>query len=139
MARARPMTIVSLEMDTDLRTISARRKFLRKVARGYKLKNRQSVCYVNKAMSRFRLVTNLEGAVFLIMPEIDEGAKLSVFLEISRTLTRLSRGRPIQSKFGDLHENTKIRIARRKELAKKRAAKKKGAKKATKKKGTRKR
>jgi hypothetical protein len=105
------MRIVACEDKTDLRTVISKSKYLQKIAKQYKLKSNQAVCFTNKALTRFRLVFKVSKALFMCVPEIDEGAKHSVYLKISEELAKLA-GIKNRIKFDFFKDTAKKRITR---------------------------
>jgi hypothetical protein len=100
--------------EIDLRFVTARRKFLRDVARTYQLRSGECVVYTNTALTRFRLVLRIQGAVFLCIPEIDMDSKRSVYLHISEELSRLA-GKAPRIKLEEIKKITVSRIKKRKD------------------------
>jgi len=106
------MHIIACEDKTDLRTINARSIFLKRVDHQFKLRNGQAVCFTNKAMTRFRLVFKFSNALFMCIPEIDSGAKYSIYLRISEELSALTNLKGVSLKFEFFTDQTKKRIER---------------------------
>jgi len=107
------MKIIAYEDRVDLRKVTAKSKYLRHVARTYKVKDQQAVCFTNKALNRFRLVFKINNALFMCVPEIDETSKYSVYLRISEELSALTGIKSkIHVQLGLLSEFTKERIKR---------------------------
>jgi len=119
------MRIVACEDRTDLRTITARSKFLRKVDKEFHLKNDQAVCYTNKVMTRFRLVFKFGNAVFMCIPEIDEQSKYSIYLRISEELSTLTRTKGVALQFEFFTDYTKERLKRQRVRKKRKTARRK--------------
>ena len=107
------MQIVGCEDRKDLRTVVSKSAYLRKVAREYKLKSNQAICFTNKTMTRFRLVFKINNALFMCVPEIDEQAQYSVYLKISDQLALLA-GIKGRIKFDFFSTYAKGRIKRQK-------------------------
>jgi len=108
------MQIIACEDRTDLRTIISKSKFLHRVAKEYRLRNDQAVCFTNKALTRFRLVFKVGKALFMCIPEIDDTEKHSVYLKISEQLAVLA-GIKSRIKFDFFRDHTKGRILRQKQ------------------------
>jgi hypothetical protein len=100
------MKIIACEDQIDLRTIVSQSKFLTRIAKRYKLRNDQAVCYTNKAFTRFRLVMRVGKALFMCIPEIDDSDKYSIYLKISEELARIA-GIDSLIKFGELKREAK--------------------------------
>jgi hypothetical protein len=126
MARKPLLSIVHLELEHDLRTVSARSSSLRRIIKRYKVKEREVVCYINRAMSRFRLVLLLGGVGYLLVPETDEGSKLSVFLRLSEEMGRWTKFARDGDAVVAVSNITAVRIEHRRKWAKR--PKKKGQK-----------
>jgi len=105
------MQIVGCEDRKDLRTVVSKSRYLRKVAKEYRLRNNQAICFTNKTMTRFRLVFKVNNALFMCVPEIDEQSQYSVYLKISDQLALLA-GIKGRVKFDFLATYAKGRIKR---------------------------
>ena len=106
------LKIAECEDDIDLRTISARATFLRRLERRYKLKDLDVVCFTNKTRTRFRLVLKIRGLMLMCVPEVDDRTKYSTYLRVNETLTRLGGLKSAIVKLDKLSDFTKTRIAR---------------------------
>lgn len=127
-ARGSPISIVHVEDDANLRTVSWNQGFLDEVKDEYRLTHGKAVLYVNVAQDRFRLVVCFYGMAMLLLPPItDADRRLSLYLQVSQYLRKFSGYAKLQSFLSDQIENTKERIERRKRLAQ--AAKKRRRKK----------
>ena len=107
------MRIIGYTEDIDLRTVVSKSQYLQGVARSYALKHQESVCFTNKARTRFRLVLRVHETVFLCIPEIDEKSKLSVYLRISEELAKLAQLKDTRIKLELVTNFTKLRIENR--------------------------
>lgn len=122
------MRIVGCEDRKDLRTVTAKSVYLKKVARECHLKNNEAFCFTNKAMTRFRLVYKINKALFMCVPEIDEQSKYSVYLKISEQLAAFAGIKSVV-KFDVFTAVAKARIKRQKGRKKAAARKAKKVKK----------
>jgi hypothetical protein len=112
----RYLRIAECEDDIDLRTISARTTFLRRLDRRYKLKDLDVVCFTNKARTRFRLVMKMRTLLMMCVPEIDDQTKHSTYLRVNETLARLGGLKSAIVKLDELSTFTKARIERIKKI-----------------------
>ena len=107
------MHIVGCEDRKDLRTVTAKSAYLKKVARECHLRDGEAFCFTNKALTRFRLVFKINKALFMCVPEIDEQSKYSVYLKISEQLAQFAGIKSIV-KFDVFAAVAKERIKRQK-------------------------
>jgi hypothetical protein len=112
--RRKPLlSIVHLELEHDLRTVSARSSSMRRVIKAHSVGDREVVCYINRAMTRFRLVLSLGGVAYLVVPETDEKSKLSIFLQLSEEMSRWTRFAEDEKAIGEVSAITSTKIERR--------------------------
>jgi hypothetical protein len=71
-----PLELVAWEHEVDLRTVSHKAAWLKKVAKKYKLKNGQAVLYSNKAWDRFRAVQLINGLPIVLLFPVEETYEL---------------------------------------------------------------
>lgn len=71
-----PLELVSWEREVDLRKVSHRAGWLRRVTKKFKLKNGQAVLYSNKAWDRFRAVQLINGLPVVILFPVEESYEL---------------------------------------------------------------
>lgn len=121
MSRA-PIRIVGYTAKVDLRKCTARKKYLDKLARHFKMKNGDAICFTNKLQNRFRLVLKLNNMMFMCVPEIDnQDNKLSIYLRVSEELSRLAGLRGPRIELELLAQSTQERITRRAALRRSRS------------------
>jgi hypothetical protein len=96
----------------DLRSITSQSSFLQETIKKYHLQHLDAVLYTNTAITRFRLVMNIQGTGFLCIPEIDEMSKHSLYLKISEVLSRLSGVSHVVVSIKDISTKIKERIER---------------------------
>jgi hypothetical protein len=89
-ARKPPIEFVAYEEEVNLLTVSWNQRFLEQVKKEYGLKHGQAVVYRNVARDRWRLVACFYGLAVLILPPVDKEARLSLDLEVSRFLKKMS-------------------------------------------------
>jgi len=104
------LSIKGCEDDIDLRIISSRATFLRRIEKKYKMKNFDVVCFTNKTHTRFRLVLKIQGMTLMCIPEIEDTAKYSTYLKVNKALANLGGFSPAVVKLETLAEYTKDRI-----------------------------
>ncbi len=118
------LSVVGFEDDVDLRTISGRSSFLRRVERSYKMKDLGVVCFTNKVHTRFRLVLKIRGVMLMCVPEIDDKTKYSTYLRVNEALTHLGGLSSPLIELDNLSSFTKGRIKRVQSLKKNKRKKK---------------
>lgn len=120
----RYLSIKGCEDEIDLRTVSARTTFLKRMDRNYKMKDLDVVCFTNKLRTRFRLVLKVRDVMLMCVPEVeaDQRRKYSMYLRVSESLAKLGGLATAVVKLGDLTDFTKERIVRIKKRRKSIAA-----------------
>jgi hypothetical protein len=89
-ARKPPIEFVAYEEEVNLLSVSWNQGFLDSVKKEYLLQHGQAVVYRNVARDRWRLVACFYGLAVLILPPVDKEARLSLDLEVSRFLKKMS-------------------------------------------------
>lgn len=89
-ARKPPIEIIAYTEGENLNTVSWNQRFLESVKQENDLKHGQAVLYRNVARDRWRLVCCFYDLAVLILPPVDKEARLSLDLEVSRFLRKLS-------------------------------------------------
>jgi len=122
-----PIRIVGYTSRVDLRKCTARKNYLDKLAKHFKMKNGEAICFTNKAQNRFRLVMKMNDMMFMCVPEIDnQDNKLSIYLRVSEELSRLAGLREPRIELELLANSTRERITRRAALRRRRKTTRRG-------------
>jgi hypothetical protein len=85
-----PINVVAYEEDANLNEVSWSQLFLESVRKDYKLKHNEAVLYRNVARDRWRLVVCFYGLAVLVLPPVDKEARLSLDLEVSRFIRKMT-------------------------------------------------
>jgi len=108
-----PISIVSMEDDRNLTSVTWNQRFLENVKSDYKLKHREAVLFVNKAKDRFRIVANFFGLAVLILPPTEPEQRLSLYLKVSQFLRRFAGRESMSAYLTSEIESAKVRVERR--------------------------
>jgi len=88
----RPIEIIAYEENQNLREVSWSQLFLESVMEEYELKHGQAVLYRNVAQDRWRLVACFYGLAVLVLPPVDKESRISLDLQVSQFLRKMSTG-----------------------------------------------
>jgi len=99
----------------DLRKVTARGEFLKKIIKKHDLQHLECVVFTNNYQykPRFRMVINLHGEPFLTVPTVDEEGKHSLYLRVSEYLSKFAQLTDTRVELEKLAEGAKQRIARK--------------------------
>lgn len=96
----------------DLRTLYIRAKALEAIVKKFKLCPGEALLFTNNSLTRFRVVSNVNGVAHLFIPGTDEPGEYHRYREVAKTYLTMTSDEAARSALGELVNVSSLRLER---------------------------